>query len=159
MPTLYDDYLNEARARARDRSFATAKEKVKAKRESEKLLKKNGLGSPFDAMTLRDIEKLSPAVVEELANRPEFAARVKQLEDEVWAAKDAALEAEDTAAAAAALTAPPAIALSRRHLHERRALLLSAGVRGEEEADRAPPAAREAYRQLLARQRQETENA
>lgn len=156
-----DRYLSEVRERAERKALDALRADVATRREVERMLRARNLGAPFDDLVGADLESLrekTPAKYAMLLRTsPEFAARVKFLEAEERAIRDAIKVSGDEAVLAAGMDLPPAVELSQRQYGEVERLLDRYGVRNPDEL--VSVAAQEEFRALEARHALETAHA
>jgi len=120
----WQEYLAEAKDAAGKAAFAAIHQRVQDARTRERILRRRGIGGPFDDLNLQDIEKMRlNGEYRALQSVPAFADRVAFLEKEAAEAIEEIHAAEDSALSVAVATAPPRIAKLREQEIERDAFL------------------------------------
>jgi hypothetical protein len=153
MPSPYGEYLEKIRTRAREQAVSSLRDKAKTMRQRERILRKRGLGGPFDDLTHIDIKRMKvEGTYEALLDVEDFRHRVAKLDAEKadWLAS--MKEAEDAAILHADTNLPPSVAMSRDHERARRIFLTQHGV---EDIGRAPAQVQDQYRNLVDGQERE----
>ncbi len=153
-------YVSESRARAREAASREAIAAIKAKRGAEATLRKaGGAAVPFGDWSMDQFDLLQekdPARFNALIeSSPEFRDRCRLLKAEIEDALEGCREAEDRAAAVAALSPPADLALADRHARERQLYRQQNNV---QDLATAPGLVKDGYAALLARQKAEIQS-